>query len=647
MGGARRGPRHERVQLGRPGLVAISLVLWAMVLGSCSSSSTPTSGLVPTATPEEVATPTPLTPSQTPTPVAATSTPPVSTPSEGPIPDAPDRDSFDLARRYLGVNAVPLSSDRLYPDDAIGERRAFWVLTIAGPSFRRQEADLRYLSEHAMWYVATGGDVSNAAVQRAATAFEEDVYDQTIATFADGKQPDGRITVLTVPIPGLGGYFSSVDALPTAVYGFSNERAVVYMNSAVGMGSMSYTGTLAHEFQHLVHSLSDSNESTWVNEGLSELASRLLDLPSLPFSAYLRDPEVSVVNWPETPGEALPNYAGSSLFAAYLARRTGVENIHRLVGQELDGVPGVQAYLDETAPGLTFEDVYADWLVANLLNAEAGPYGYDSAPGQVTIGRTLDGPGTIEGTVNQLGGWYLNIETDTPLELSFEGQLTTPVLAERPHSQDACWWSNRGDNIDSTLTREFDLTGLARATLTFWSWYAIEEHWDHGYVSVSTDGGVTWRALAGAAASTDDPVGTAIGPSYTGSSGGWVKDQIDLTSFAGQAILLRFEYLTDDAINATGWCIDDLEIAELGFTDDAESDGAWVAEGFVRLRASGVPQRFLARLVTGEGDGAVVAIIEVDARNRWTLVVEKDAVLIVTAVAPKTSQPASFTLTAE
>ena len=33
-----------------------------------------------------------------------------------------------------------------------------------------------------------------------------------------------------------------------------------------------YDGTLAHEFQHMIHWANDRNEDTWVNEGMSDLA---------------------------------------------------------------------------------------------------------------------------------------------------------------------------------------------------------------------------------------------------------------------------------------------------------------------------------------------------------------------------------------
>src|SRR5207249_1828049 len=66
-----------------------------------------------------------------------------------------------------------------------------------------------------------------------------------------------------------------------------------------------------------------------------------------------------------------------------------------------------------------------------------------------------------------------------------------------PHSGRAQWWGNAADNMESTLTREFDLTGVDHATLNFSTWYDTERDYDYAYVAVSTDQGCTWQTLPG------------------------------------------------------------------------------------------------------------------------------------------------------
>ena len=609
-------------------LIAVVVVtVVSLLLAACSAGTTPE----PTRTPA-------------PTPTPAATQDAASFQRAGiKIPDAPPRDWFDLVRRYKGVVSAPLPAARLYRDEPLGTRHVFSAVDVVRLRMFDIEAELRYVGEHALWYVATTIDVPEADLRETARFFDEVAFPSVFDTFAGGLRPEGRITIVNGPLPGVAGYFSGADVLPSDVYPFSNERVTLFMNSRGAVGGDAYRGTLAHELQHAAHWTVDASEDTWVNEGLSELAIRVLKLPALPFGAYLRAPEVSLVHWPESPGASLPNYAAGALFAAYLADRTGIENIHRLVAQQEDGLDGVQRYLDAVAPGLGFEEVYGDWLVANLVGTNDGPYAYEDSPGAVAVTRTIRGSGSTEGSAPQFGAWYARIEPVRRLSVTFRGQRTTPLLPVAPHSGDSCWWGNRGDDINATLTRTLDLTGLSTATLRFWTWYRIEDGWDHGYASVSTDGGARWEALEGTRTSTDDPLGTALGPSYTGSSGGWVLEEADLSGYAGQTVLLRFEYVTDESINTTGWCIDDIEVPEAGYADDAESDGAWEASGFVRVGGEGVRQRFILRLVEGTGDGSTVTSVELDRQNEATFTVTRPTVVVVSPVSAKTSQPASFT----
>ena len=127
------------------------------------------------------------------------------------------------------------------------------------------------------------------------------------------------------------------------------------------------------------------------------------------------------------------------------------------------------------------------------------------------------------------------------------------------------WWSNRGDDDDSTLTRTVDLTQVPTATLTFSTWYNIENGYDYVYVEASTDGGRHWQILPGQHTNSNDKSGNAYGPGWTGKSGGgdtpaWIQEQVDLTPFAGKQIQLRFEYVTDDAVNGPGFLLDNIAI---------------------------------------------------------------------------------------
>jgi immune inhibitor A len=556
----------------------------------------------------------------------------------------PSNDPFDLARRYRGVIADPLSTADLYPEAAVGTEEIFWVIDLLSLENYQVSAELRHVGLRAQWYVAAdiAGRVEQGALERVAARFDQEAYPLVVDTIAGGRDLDGPVTILIADIAGLLGYFSSADQYPTAVQPFSNERVMLFMAASGPIESDRFIGTLAHELQHVFQQALDSDEVTWVNEGLSEFASRVGGYPFTPVSPYLLRPDTPLIYWPLAPQQSIPSYGAASLFISYLAERTSHQNIQDFVAEQGNGIDGVQAYLDKVFPGLSFNQFFADWAVANLVGASAGPYA--SQDGRVSVTERIRGTTVLEGRVSQYAARYISVESSSPLELRFNGATQTPLLPVEPHSGDACWWSNRGDDIDTTLTRTVDLTDVSEATLRFWHWHELEELWDYGYVAVSADGGDRWHALEGRRSVTDDPLGTAWGPGFTGVTNGWVEERVDLSSYVGSEVLLRFEHVADESTSGAGWCIDDISIEEVGFLDDAESNGDWQAAGFLRVPGNRVAQDFAVRWVTGIGDNAVVTEVPLDGNNSGSITVMNSGVLVVIATAPKTSVPAEFTL---
>ena len=195
-------------------------------------------------------------------------------------------------------------------------------------------------------------------------------------------------------------------------------------------------------------------------------------------------------------------------------------------------------------------------------------------------------------------------------------------------------------------TRELDLTGLDEATLKFMVWYEIEEGWDYAYIEASDDDGRTWHILEGRHTTTDNPSGNAYGPGYTGSSDEWLQESIDLTPFAGGPVLLRFEYVTDDAVYLDGLLIDDLSIPELDLNLGSEDSAAWNADGF-NLAGNPLPQHFIVQIIQTAPDGSLqVSRLDLDDHNHTetTLTGDNQTVVVVSPITPDTQHSASYGL---
>ena len=573
----------------------------------------------------------------------------------------PDRDLHELAARLRpGVGGELARTATITPPSRqVGHTDSFWISDEVDdePISYTIEASIAVVTEHAYWYVDLNADISTVALSRAAAEFEERVHplltDATGDVWNPGVDNDPRFTVLHTPLVSAAGYFGSRDEYTKATHPRSNEREMIYMNSDIEPGTEVYMGVLTHEFQHAVSWNQDGGEESWINEGLAEYATHQAGYAESFVDRFLVSPGTQLNFWPDSGRATVPHYGAAELFVNYLADHYGgYDGVGRMYRLSEDGEKGVDTYMAQF--GLRFEDVFRDWVVANYLDADEGIYGYASRDVHTLRVSTIAGFGDREGTLAQFSSRYFELRLgDGGARIRFEGQPTVRQTAADCRSGSRCWWSNRGDSVDSTLTREFDLSGLEAATLEFWAWFDIEEGWDYAYVQASDDGGRTWNGLEGAHSTTTDPVGNSYGPGYTGSSGGWVSEELDLTPYAGGKVLVRFEYVTDDAVYLDGLLIDDLGIPELGYRDDAEREGAWDARGFALIDNT-LPQSYIVQIVEIPALGpATVRQLPLDSDWIGEAVVNgfgsriERAVIVVSPSTRHTHQRASYRLAVE
>lgn len=579
--------------------------------------------------------------------------------------------------RVLAMQLKPNAGDipevvtNTAPVYKVGDERKFWVSNTDTQEHQTITAQLKYMNDVVAMWVEDGVNFNLKDLQASADRFAQKTYTTDREFFGSEWKPgvdsDPRLQILHAR--GLGenvaGYYSSADEYSQQVNPYSNEREMFYISADSGNAKPNsdfYDGTLAHEFQHMIHWHNDRNETSWVNEGMSELASDLngFDVGGHDLS-YSQHPDTQLTTWSDPSDSSVSEHYGASyLFMRYFLDRFGEDLTKAVVASPENGINGFNDALAKAGRSERFDDIFADWVIANYLDAPeadaSGRYGYKAIdPFPMAISEEYSKyPASAKAQVSQYGVDYIRLKGREPLTIRFEGQQQEALVDAEPQGTYS-WWSNRGDSSDSTLTRQVDLSNTSSATLQFSAWYDIEEGWDYAYVEASTDGGNKWDILNGKYTTTDNPVGNAFGPGWTGVSGGgdngqWVEESVNLTPYAGKQILLRFQMVTDDAVNKPGLLVDNLRIPEINWQDNVESgDNGWTSEGWIRTDNS-VQQGWLVQVLE-IGDGTVtVERIPIDANGTGELRIDNmhdlgEVMMTVSAIAPVTTEKATYSYT--
>ncbi len=116
-----------------------------------------------------------------------------------------------------------------------------------------------------------------------------------------------------------------------------------------------------------------------------------------------------------------------------------------------------------------------------------------------------------------------------------------------------------------TSTTAFGLTETSE--LIFHHYYDIESRWDAGVVEISTNNGANWTDLGSKITQNGYTGSTFYGfEGFYGNSNAWVETKIDLSDYADQKVLIRFQMRYDYSVFEEGWFIDDISITNLGLS---------------------------------------------------------------------------------
>ena len=633
--------------------VALSLLVACGSFPVPSPTPTETPSPSPTSTPPTLsATPT-TTPEPSPTDPPTVTPPSPASPTPNPTPRPIVEEPSDPPPRPLPTSGLVVPPPRRVPT----ARRTFWVAEGTTGGLRELQARLRTQSDHAAIWVEEGLWHDVRALEQAADRFETEVYTPTRAVFGfewtPGIDADPRIQILHVASLGDGvqAYASTRDEYPATIHPLSNQAELIVVGvDLVEVGSPTYQALLARELTRLIIWHQDRNEAAWIREGLVELGASLAGANTKSLErAYLQQPDLPLTHWKNTDAQRGAAY----LLATYLQERLGNQAAGTLVAERANGIAGFAAALQALDAGLTFDAFFTDWLAATYLasigelDAEAGGYAdLDLDPLTASAVYTTY-PVTGTATVNQLGADAIIFRGGEDLEATFEGTQETVLLTDTVALDGLAWWSNRTDESLAVLTRTLDLKDVDGAAITYRAWYDIEHQYDYAALEVSADGGVSWQVLETPSGTSSDPYANNPGWGYTGNSGGWIKEEVDLSDFAGATVQVRFSYLTDGAYTGDGFVLDEIVVRRTGIEDlDDLSD--WHPRGFV-LTDGTVQQAYTGVLIT-LGDTIETERLSFQADNtaRWSIPLGRDdvdeAVLILSAQAPLTRQPAAYRL---
>ncbi|MGB3717241.1 MAG: hypothetical protein WA996_22695, partial [Candidatus Promineifilaceae bacterium] len=540
------------------------------------------------------------------------------------------------------------------------------------------QVELLAVSDHAYFWFDTGPGSTKPTPIRLAEVSEvfDSIYEINVDLFGSEDNPgvdgDPRLHVINAsPLAlcdvteedsnqcGLAGYFDHSNIVPSAVDPSSNAREMFVMNVDYFMSDF-YFNVLAHEFRHMIENNLDRGEVDWVAEGSAMLAEDLNGYSEVGVrrgNLFLANPDQQLNRW--TDGDAIPYYGQAYLLNKYLYSRLGSDFYRQLASSPQTGLRAIETVARENGLDLSGIDIWLDWLVSLAVHDRDGDpeqFGF-GLEGLDTVATTSldDLPVQLEETVNQFAADYYRISGGDTLEVSFEGSMLVPVLGTAAASGDQMWFANRGNLRHMHLTRFFDLSDVESATLAYSVYHDIEAGFDFAYVFISENGGITWEPLVApnmqGVDPADDPSYSALAERfYTGHSNEWREEEIDLTPYSGKPIMIRMAYVTDLVHTQGGIAFDNISVPEIGFFDDGErfTEG-WNAQGFERVTAS-IPQTWYLQLITFHDGKPIVQRLPLTPKNTLAMDIPMgngttESILIVSASAPMTLEPAQYRLT--
>ena len=344
----------------------------------------------------------------------------------------------------------------------VGDTHSWWATDLVSNKEYPVPSTCRAVGDHAYYFVEDSlwqvGRVGQAAVDSIRAAFDlrtpadpqKGIYDTDVETFGDPPDVDSdpRIIILILDIKdgytgGSGsytaGYFYSINEYQDgSIPGHRSNYAEIYyvdaypadLTSAYGLENAA--STTAHEFQHMIHWAHDKNETTFINESCSEVASLICGYPYVGQSLYTDAPDIALLSW----SGSLADYSRAARWSLYLWNQFPNGYLKLLVANQGSGIVGIDNALALYVPTTArrFNDIFQDWLVANFLNDTTldSRYGYTySSTLTKAKGASYISPRVTSASnaISRLAADYISFTSGDSLTITFTSSSSLAVKA--------------------------------------------------------------------------------------------------------------------------------------------------------------------------------------------------------------------------
>ena len=365
-----------------------------------------------------------------------------------------------------------------------------------------------------------------------------------------------------------------------------------------------YEGVFAHEYQHLLENYVDFDETSWVNEGLSDYAQTITNYvdPTIPidqigFDSHIQcfqgfnnvvttanpipregGPENSLTLWGDQTdfeAEVLCDYGAAYSFMEYLADQFGHDFLTALHLDDANGLDSVSQLLTAEAAPFDVSTVIERWAVMMAVDAS------------IDDGWTVTG-----GSAAELSTETLNARHQLGQRPGLRGprcpaeRLRLRPPARRRGCVHQCRHGRHG-RVRRSLgagpatarvagrclaaagRREGAVLGQGRqpgprdrasgpGRCRTAGWTSTRRGTRRPTTTTPTSRCPTTEERPTGASRCTDSIDAPLGPGFEGTSDGFVHQRCNLRRWAGERVILAFRYVTDGSVKFDGFWVDDI-----------------------------------------------------------------------------------------